>query len=139
MVDMRIFSRSSHPDIFCKKDALKYLAKLTKKHLYRSLFLKKVAGCRPTTLFKKRLMHRCFAVNFLKLFRTAFLEYTCESLSSLIDYLETLTINYDLRKCPKILTIIVDFTENIWNFGVAMKQPDLEHLEHDITWKSCYP
>ena len=29
------------PDVFCKKGALKYLAKLTEKHVYRVLFQKK--------------------------------------------------------------------------------------------------
>ena len=68
----RIFCRSSHPDEFYKKDALKYLAKLIGKHVYRSLFLKKVSGCRPATLFKKSLIHKFFSVKFL-FFRTAFL------------------------------------------------------------------
>ena len=34
----RTFCRSSHWDVFCKKGALKCLAKLTGKHVYRSLF-----------------------------------------------------------------------------------------------------
>ena len=32
-----------------------------------------------------------------------------------------MTINYDLRKYLKILTIIIDFIENIWKFAAAMK------------------
>ena len=44
--------------------------------------------------------------------------------SDLIEYLETLTIHEDLGKCLKILTIIIDFTENIWDFRVAMKQSE---------------
>ena len=44
--------------------------------------------------------------------------------SDLIEYLETLTINYDLLKCLKILTIVVDFLENIWNLNIAMKQSE---------------
>ena len=44
--------------------------------------------------------------------------------SDLIEYLETSTINEDLRKCQKILTIIIDFTENTLDFGVAMKQSE---------------
>ena len=35
------FCRSSYPGVFCKKGSLKYLAKVTGKHVYRSLFLKK--------------------------------------------------------------------------------------------------
>ena len=36
------------------------------KHLRRSLFLNKVAGLQPTTLFKKCLLYKCFPVNFAK-------------------------------------------------------------------------
>ena len=36
------------------------------KHLCQSVFFKKVADLRPATLFKKRLWHRCFPVNFAK-------------------------------------------------------------------------
>ena len=46
--------------MFCKKGALKYLAKLTGKHVHRSVFFK-VSRCRPEADFKKRLvMHRDF-------------------------------------------------------------------------------
>ena len=44
--------------------------------------------------------------------------------SDLIENLETLTISEDLPKSLKISTIIVDFTENIWDFSVAMKQSE---------------
>ena len=37
----RIFWRSSHPDMFCKKGALKYLSKLSGKHVTGAFFLKK--------------------------------------------------------------------------------------------------
>ena len=38
--------------------------------------------------------------------------------------LESFTINYDLTKYLKTLTILIDFTENIWNSGLAMKQSE---------------
>ena len=44
--------------------------------------------------------------------------------SDLIEYLETLTINYDLLKCLKILTIVVDFLENIWNLRETIEQSE---------------
>ena len=65
--------RSSRPDVFCKKDALRNFAKSAGKHLCQSLFFNKVAGLRPATLLKKRLWHRCFPVNFAKFLRTPFL------------------------------------------------------------------
>ena len=37
-------------------------------------FFNKVAGLRPATLFKKRLCHRFFPVNFAKFLRTPFLQ-----------------------------------------------------------------
>ena len=53
----------------------KYTAKLTGKHLCRSLF-NKVACLRPVTLFKK-IQHRCFSVNFAKFLRTPILQNIC--------------------------------------------------------------
>ena len=52
---------------------------------------------------------------------TFFIAHLWIATSDLIQYLETLTINYDLRKYLKILTIIIYFIENIWKFAVAMK------------------
>ena len=49
-----------------KKMFLK-IPKLTGKHLYQSLLFNKVTGPRPATLLK-RLLHRCFPVNFENLF-----------------------------------------------------------------------
>ena len=57
------------------KGVLENLAKFTWKHL-ASLFFNKVAVLRPSTLFKKRLWHRCFPVNFAKFLRTPFSQNT---------------------------------------------------------------
>ena len=63
------------PEVFYK-GVLENFAKLTGKHLPQSLFFSKVAGPRPETLWKKRLWHSCFPVNFAKILRTAFLQNT---------------------------------------------------------------
>ena len=81
VTNKRIFCRSSHPGMFCKKGVLEYLENFIGKHQHKSLFLKEVWGCRPANLFQKRLMYRFFSVKCLTVFRTAFLYYTCESLS----------------------------------------------------------
>ena len=52
------------------------LRKFTGKHLCQSLFFNKVVGLRPATLFKKRLWHRYFPVNFVKFLRIAFFHRT---------------------------------------------------------------
>ena len=62
--NIRFLNRSSRPQMFCKKGALKNFEKFTGKHLNQSLFFNKVADLRTATLLKKRLWHRCFPVNF---------------------------------------------------------------------------
>ena len=63
------YYRSSRPEMFCKKDILKNFAKSRGKYLCHSLFFNKVTGW---ALFKKRVWHRCFPVNFAKFLRTPF-------------------------------------------------------------------
>ena len=64
--------RSSDPRCSVKKGVLKNFKNFTGKLLCQSLVFNKVAGLRLATLFKKRLWHRCFPVNFVKFFRTFF-------------------------------------------------------------------
>ena len=53
-----------------KKSVLKNFTKFAGKHRCRSLFFNKVAGLMSATLLTKKLWHRCFPVNFVKLLRT---------------------------------------------------------------------
>ena len=59
-----------------KKGVLRNFTKFTGKYMCQSLFFNKVAGLGPVTLFKKRLWHRCFSVNFAKFLRITFLQNT---------------------------------------------------------------
>ena len=68
----RLVSRSSLPEVFFKKGVLRNFTKFTGKHLYQSLFFNKVAGLRSATLLKKRLLHRCVPVSFVRFLRTPF-------------------------------------------------------------------
>ena len=71
-------SRSSRPQVFCKKGVFRNFAKLTGNHLCQSLFFNTDAALGPTILLKKRLWHRCFPVNFTKFLRTPFfIEQPC--------------------------------------------------------------
>ena len=54
-----------------KIGVLKNFAKLTGKHLHGSLFSNTVAKWRSFSL-KKRLLDRCFPVNFAKILRARF-------------------------------------------------------------------
>ena len=68
--------RSSHQRCSVKKCVLRNFAKLKGKHLCQSLFFNKVAGFRPATLLKKRILRGCFPVNFAKFLRTPFSQNT---------------------------------------------------------------
>ena len=65
--------RSSRPEVFCKKGALRNFAKFTGKHLHQSLIYNKVAGLMPATLSKMGLWNSYFPVNCTKFLRTPFL------------------------------------------------------------------
>ena len=58
--------------MFFEKGILRNFAKFTGQNLCESLFFNEDAQLRPATLLKKRLWHRCFPVNFVKLLRTPF-------------------------------------------------------------------
>ena len=61
--------------MFHKKGVLRSFAKFTRKHLCQSLSFDKVAGLRPATLLKKKLLHE--ACNFTKKENLA-LVFSCE-------------------------------------------------------------
>ena len=64
--------RGRRPEVFCKKGVLTNFVKFTGKDLWQSLCFNKVAGLEAATILKKRLLHRCFPVNFVKFVRTPF-------------------------------------------------------------------
>ena len=57
----------------CKKGILKYFAKTYMKTELESLF-NKSAGMKPCNFIKKKLLHRCFPVNFVKFFKNIYFE-----------------------------------------------------------------
>ena len=64
------------PEVFYRNCCSLKLTNSKGKHLCQSLFCTNVAGLRPAILFKKRLWHRYFSVNFAKFLRTLFLQNT---------------------------------------------------------------
>ena len=56
----------------CCGGKIRNIVKFPGKHLWQSFFFNKFAGLRPAALFKKRLWHRCFLVNFAKVLETPF-------------------------------------------------------------------
>ena len=70
----------------------------TGKHLCQNLFFK--TG--PATLFKKRLWHRCFPVDFAKLLRTPFFT----------EYLQWLLLKFISHHTKEILYVNRNFMGN---------------------------
>ena len=58
MHDRTEMSRSSRPEVFCKKGVLRNFAKFTEKHLCQSLFFNKVAR-----LFLQNTSGGCFSMS----------------------------------------------------------------------------
>ena len=104
----------------------KIFGKTYRKTRVQRPFSKNISGCRPATLFEERLMQRFLFCDIFKTCEQLFysIVHTWIAASDLIENLETLTISEGLRKSLNILTIIVDFTINIWDFSVAMKQSE---------------
>ena len=105
----RVFCRKSDPDVLPKKAALKYLAKLTGKHVCWGFFQKKYQTVGLQLYLKRDSCKGFFSVPFLKVQNSFF--NRCFSIEG-------------LRKNLKILTIIADFTEDIWDFSLVMKQSE---------------
>ena len=68
--------RSSHPEVFCNKSALKNFTQLTRKPLYWGLFFNKVAGLRLVTLSKKKTPTQVFSCEFCEIFNNTFFHRT---------------------------------------------------------------
>ena len=65
-------SKSSCPEVFCKKGVPKNFVKFTEKHLRQSLFFNKVPGLRPATLLKEETLAQVFSYGFYKNFKNTF-------------------------------------------------------------------
>ena len=74
--DYKNYIQKQSPKVFYKKDNLKNLAKLTRKHLCQCRFFNKVAGQKVAISFKIKLWHKCFPVNFAKFLRTPYSQNT---------------------------------------------------------------
>ena len=58
------------------------------------------------------------------LWNSFFIEHLWTATSVFGKNLKKFSINYDLAKYLTTLNIIIDFAENIWNFGVVIKQSE---------------
>ena len=71
-----VHSRSSHPELFCKRDVPRNFAKFTEKHLCQRLFFNKVVDLRPATLFKKETLPQVFSCELCEKCKNTFFNRT---------------------------------------------------------------
>ena len=88
------------PEVFCKKCCFNNFAIFTWKHLCWRLesFFNKAAGFQACNFIKKRLQHRCFAVNIAKFLGTPFLKNIYQRLLGLFAFKTKTMLNNELNK-----------------------------------------
>ena len=97
-------SQKQPPEVFCKKGVLRNFAKFAGKHLYRGLFLNKVAGLRPATLLKREILAHVFSCKFCENYKNTFSYKTppvaaSESIqTSCLHNVETPSLLYQIKK-----------------------------------------
>ena len=72
---MEMNFRSSRPEVFCEKGALRNFTKFTGKHLCQSLFFNKAAGG-ACNFIKEETLAQVLFCEFAKFLRTPFLQST---------------------------------------------------------------
>ena len=101
--------RSSRLGVCCKKGVLRSFKKFAGKHLCQSLFFNIIADLRPAISLEKRLWHRRFPVNFVKILRIPFL-------------------TEHLRQLPLYLTFFsLQLADTINNFEVILAAREKEY------------
>ena len=117
--------------MFLKIGVFKNFAKLTRKHLYRSLFLIFFSAI----LLKNRLRYRCFPVNFAKFLRAAFFTehlwwlfldiYHNASKIGLINFISSLRCRSNRSDLPcekSVLNIFPRKTSQVSRFSVKIEK-----------------
>ena len=98
--------------MFCKKGVLRIAQNSKENTCARVSFLIKLQAClRPATFFKKRLLHRCFPVNFAKFPRTPFSKNTSRLLLpkwTIIIKVKPRSNQYQSSRCVSYRTQLFD-------------------------------
>ena len=103
------FIKKQMPQGFCKNGVLKKFHKIHLKTLVLESLFNRVSGLWPATLLKKRLQHKCFQVNFVKFWRTPFLQNTSVIFLTVSVHKEVLYICSNLlllEKWTKLTTLL---------------------------------
>ena len=88
-------TRSSHPELFLRKDVLKMCSRFTREYPYRSLISVKL----QSNFIEIALRHRCSPVNLLHIFRTPFPRNTSGWVLLLLCLLVNSILRFTLLLC----------------------------------------
>ena len=108
------YIRSSRPDVFCKKGALRNFAKFSRKHLCQSLFFNKVIGL-VCNFIKKETLAQVFSCEFYGISKNTFLNRATLVAASVCIRLIVLTL-------LQILKVI--YLRTFTNFGAWFNLAD---------------
>ena len=75
-LDVNIQSRSSGPEVFCKKGVFRNFIKFTGKHLCQNLFFNKIAGLKASNIIYKKTLTHVFSCEFCEISKNTFLHRT---------------------------------------------------------------
>ena len=87
-VSSKLLSRSSRPELFCKKRVLRNFVKFSGKHLWQSLFYNKVSGLKPVIFLKRETLAQAFSS------KSFFVEHFWWLLLFIDNFLRMLLIRY---------------------------------------------
>ena len=101
-----IICLSSLSEVFYKKSVLKNFGKLTRKHLCRSVFFKKVGNLHPAALFKR---HSCTGG-----FKNTFFIYHfwVSASEHNVTFKELVSLPHKISKCKHCLNYAIFFSQN---------------------------
>ena len=139
--------------MFCEKVFLEF-SQNSQENTCARVFFNKVTGLRAATLLKKRLLHRCFPVNFAKFLRAPFLiKHHCRLLLYLLRKIlccpflnvihSFLTSNSFFRLCPVVFHYYLLFLK-IWGLQLLLLLHwtacvDKTDLRNNLFCQCCFP
>ena len=125
--------KSSHQRCSFKKEFLSNFTKFKGKHQCWTLFLNKGSGLRSATLLKKRLQEKCFSVNFVKFWRTTFLQNTSRRLLPFVIYLTVSFCKEVLYICSNLL--LLEKSRKTHNFAIFSFW---KYILYSVLWIHLY-
>ena len=138
---LKMFFRSSCPEVSCKKAVLRDFTKFTGKYLHQNLFVNNVAGQGQQHCFKKRPWHKCFLWILWNLGEQLFLQNTSGGYFKFFKIDVLINFLIFTRKYSPVLMSPFDTVRGLkaHNFNKKERSIQLFSCEYHKTFKnSCF-